>query len=71
MQRHWREAHFVKKKKAFYALGAMIFLGASLLLVIVAADEQSGHLGRVGHSRENPASRLNHERRAEVSSHAS
>jgi len=31
----------VKKKKAFYALGVMIFLGSSLLLFIVAADEQS------------------------------
>jgi hypothetical protein len=31
----------VKKKKAFYALGVMIFLGASLALFIVAADEQS------------------------------
>jgi hypothetical protein len=33
--------HFVKKKKAFYALGAMIFLGASLALFIVTVDEQS------------------------------
>jgi len=31
----------VKKKKAFYALGVMIFLGASLALFIVAMDEQS------------------------------
>jgi hypothetical protein len=31
----------VKKKKAFYALAVMIFLGASLALFIVAADEQS------------------------------
>ena len=31
----------MKKKKAFYALGVMIFLGASLVLFIVAADEQS------------------------------
>jgi hypothetical protein len=31
----------VKKKKAFYALGVMIFLGASLALFIVPADEQS------------------------------
>ena len=33
--------HFVKKKKALYALGVMIFLGASLALFIVAMDEQS------------------------------
>jgi hypothetical protein len=31
----------VKKKKAFYALAVMIFLGASLSLFIIAADEQS------------------------------
>ena len=31
--------HFVKKKKALYALGVMIFLGASLALFIVAMDE--------------------------------
>ncbi len=31
----------MKKKKAFYALAVMIFLGASLALFIVAADEQS------------------------------
>jgi len=31
----------VKKRKAFYALGVMIFLGASLALFIVAMDEQS------------------------------
>jgi hypothetical protein len=33
--------HLVKKKKAVYALCVMIFLGASLALFIVAADEQS------------------------------
>jgi hypothetical protein len=31
----------VKKKKALYALAVLIFLGASLVLFIVAADEQS------------------------------
>jgi len=31
----------VKKKKALYALAVLIFLGASLALFIVAADEQS------------------------------
>jgi hypothetical protein len=31
----------VKKKKAFYALAVMIFLGAGLALFIIAADEQS------------------------------
>ena len=31
----------MKKKKALYALAVMIFLGASLALFIVAADEQS------------------------------
>ena len=31
----------MKKKKAFYALAAMSFLGASLALFIMAADEQS------------------------------
>jgi hypothetical protein len=31
----------VKKKKAFYALAVMIFLGAGLALFIVAAEEQS------------------------------
>ena len=31
----------MKEKKAFYALGVMISLGASLALFIVAADEQS------------------------------
>jgi hypothetical protein len=31
----------VKKKKAFYALAAMILLGAGLVLFIVAAEEQS------------------------------
>ncbi len=31
----------MKKKKALYALAALIFLGASLALFIVAADEQS------------------------------
>jgi hypothetical protein len=31
--------YLVKKKKPFYALGVMIFLGASLLLFIVAADD--------------------------------
>ena len=31
----------MKKKKAFYALAVMTFLGASLALFIVAADEQS------------------------------
>jgi hypothetical protein len=31
----------VKKKKALYALAALIFLGASLALFIVAADEHS------------------------------
>jgi hypothetical protein len=31
----------VKKKKALYALGVLIFLGASLALFIIAADEQS------------------------------
>src|SRR5262249_11577052 len=33
--------HLVKKKKAFCALGVMIFFGASLLLFIVIVDEQS------------------------------
>ena len=33
--------HLVKKKKAFCALGAMIFFGASLLVFILAIDEQS------------------------------
>ena len=31
----------MKKKKAFYALAVMIFLGAGLALFIIAADEQS------------------------------
>ena len=31
----------MKKKKALYALAVLIFLGASLVLFIVAADEQS------------------------------
>ena len=31
----------VKKRKAFYALAALIFLGAALMLFILAADEQS------------------------------
>ena len=31
----------MKKKKALYALAVLIFLGASLALFIVAADEQS------------------------------
>jgi hypothetical protein len=31
----------VKKKKAFYALAVMIFLGAGLALFIIGADEQS------------------------------
>ena len=31
----------MKKKKAFYALAVMIFLGAGLALFIVAAEEQS------------------------------
>ena len=31
----------MKKKKALYALGVLIFLGASLALFIIAADQQS------------------------------
>ena len=31
----------MKKKKALYALAVLIFLGASLVLFIVAAEEQS------------------------------
>ena len=40
MSESWRE-QLVKRKKAFCALGAMIFFGASLLLFIVTVDEQS------------------------------